>query len=205
MSIHYYNHLKTSVTGSVVSLKTTRLSVLWKKKGSSTLLYNRSNKKVSFLLLHKHYINFRMMTVLVKLISFCYNINIIWRTDYIFNQDADRAEDWRILNRTWIWTTCTLVFIYQQVPVVCLMLHHHLVIQDIYLMLQQENWPAAWIADNVNIQDTLISYSATLDTTFGRRCNVEIVIYDMSEWTIQKKAPFRKLRGLWASSLTRAI
>lgn len=132
MSIHYYNHLKTSVTGSVVSLKTTRLSVLWKKKGSSTLLYNRSNKKVSFLLLHKHYINFRMMTVLVKLISFCYNINIIWRTDYIFNQDADRAEDWRILNRTWIWTTCTLVFIYQQVPVVCLMLHHHLVIQDIW-------------------------------------------------------------------------
>lgn len=107
MSIHYYNHLKTSVTGSVVSLKTTRLSVLWKKKGSSTLLYDRSNKKVSFLLLHKHYMNFRMMTVLVKLISFCYNINIIWRTDYIFNQDADRAEDWRILNRTWIWTTCT--------------------------------------------------------------------------------------------------
>lgn len=156
-------------------------------------------------MLHKHYINFRMMTVLVKLISFCYNINIIWRTDYIFNQDADRAEDWRILNRTWIWTTCTLVFIYQQVPVVCLMLHHHLVIQDIYLMLQQENWPAAWIADNVNIQDTLISYSATLDTTFGRRCNVEIVIYDMSGWIIQKKAPFRKLRGLWASSLTRAI
>lgn len=87
--MHYYTHLKTSVTGSVVSLKTTRLSVLWKKKGSSTLLYNRSNKKVSFLLLHKHYMNFRMMTVLVKLISFCYNINIIWRTDNIFNQDAD--------------------------------------------------------------------------------------------------------------------
>lgn len=61
-----------------------------KRKGvQPSYSYNRSNKTVSFLLLHKHCMNFRMMTVLVKLISFCYNINIIWRTDSIFNQDAD--------------------------------------------------------------------------------------------------------------------
>lgn len=73
--MYYYIYLKILVIGLVVLLKIIRFFVLWKKKGSLIFLYNRSNKKVSFVnnfdreefLLYKYYMNFRMMIVLVKL------------------------------------------------------------------------------------------------------------------------------------------